>query len=74
MLGVIHMRKANRNVIKVTKKLSKLSPELKGRSRSPFVDGLRSVSKSGPGKVRRALSGGKSSGSGSASLAFSVHA
>lgn len=51
------------------------SPMLRGLARSPFVDGLKSASRDGPGRLVRGLTGGRSSAlAGDDKLAFSVHA
>ena len=66
-----------------------VSPVRKGQARSPFVDGLRSISRDRPGRLVRSLAGresrstpsaherpgsSKAKASGSAVVAFSVHA
>ena len=50
------------------------SPELKGMARSPFVDGLRSVSREGPGRLVRAIASTSRRAASKAGVAFSVHA
>ena len=49
------------------------TPAAKGKLRSPFVDGLRSVSRDAPGRLVRALTRGQSSGA-SSQGGFSLHA
>lgn len=55
-------------------KLASESPVLKGVARSPFA-GLRSVSREGPGRLVRRMTGGRTTpAKGTGTVAFSLHA
>ena len=56
-----------------TAKLKSDSPALKGLARSPFVAGMRSVSREGPGRLVRKITGSRPA-AGDAPVAFSLHA